>query len=179
MKFKNGQDYATALSACRETLISQLAPIQDSSNKDTLTLQWKREGIRLYLPRFEVEFQANLNDALKAAGLGPIFQGGDFTNLTTAGDLEVSDVMQKVYVKVDESGTEAAAGTAMFMRYRSAEIEPPKQLRIRIDRPFVFSIVHEESGVALFIGEVYRPELWEKAPLVIRHGMKTRSHKVP
>ena len=148
MKFKNGQDYATALSACRETLISQLAPIQDSSNKDTLTLQWKRGNIRLYLPRFEVEFQANLNDALKAAGLGPIFQGGDFTNLTTAGDLEVSDVVQKVYVKVDESGTEAAAVTAVFMQCRS---EPPKELYVIIDRPFVFSIVHEESGLERFI----------------------------
>lgn len=37
---------------------------------------------------------------------------------------------------------------------------------LRFDRPFVFNIVHDDTGLELFTGEIYRPEQWsgEKAP---------------
>lgn len=165
LTLKGGQDYSAALVACRQAITSGLNP---ESPKGNTRLQWQQigsndlEGIHLYLPRFEIEFEANLTDALKSAGLDSIFRSGDFTKMTAAGDMEIKQVVQKLYVKVDESGTEAAAVTAFFPQAACAPGPPPKELYVRFDRPFVFSIVHEASGLALFIGEVYKPEVWKE-----------------
>lgn len=34
---------------------------------------------------------------------------------------------------------------------------------LRFDRPFVFDIVHDETGLALFVGDIYKVEEWKKA----------------
>lgn len=51
-------------------------------------------------------------------------------------------------------------------RRRCSPLPPPPPLRsppieLRFDRPFVFDIVHEESGLALFNGEIYKVEEWK------------------
>ena len=108
--------------------------------------------------RFEAEYEVpQLTQQLQALGITAPFVPGDLTRATAGGGpLFVSDVVQKVYVKVDEQGTEAAAVTAMYMCC-SADFPPPA-LRVRFDRPFFFSVVHEPSGLALFAGQVHRPE---------------------
>ena len=57
--------------------------------------------------RFEVEFGASLGKALRQLGVTKPFQGGDITRVAASaedgspvGDLVVSDVIHKVYVKV-------------------------------------------------------------------------------
>lgn len=153
LKLADGRDYAAALAACREGMIGGGKP-----------LTWKTIGdpeitaVKLYFPRFEVEFGAGLSDALKAMGLTGMFRPGDFTEMTAEGDLAVSDVVHKTYVKVDEKGTEAAAATAVVML--RAAFRPEPELFVRFDRPFAFAVVHEASGLALFVGEVYSPERW-------------------
>ena len=122
----NGSDYATALSSCRETVLAGLTPHLQKNNqkngKNGSRIEWRTigsqdmAGIRLYLPRFEIEFEAHLANALKAAGLGAVFGSGDFSEMTESRDMYVSDIIQKVYVKADESGTEAAAVTAAVKR---------------------------------------------------------------
>ena len=116
--------------------------------------------LKLYLPRFEIDFESSLVPALNNLGLNAIFSPGDFSRISSDGNsLFVSDVLHKVYVKVDEQGTEAAAVTGIVM-LTSIPLVPPKDLIVRFDRPFMFSIVHEETGLALFAGEVYQPEEW-------------------
>ena len=168
---ENGENYMSALSACRQVVIAGLSPSArpTASNKDGVGLEFKgigspgMYGVHLYLPRFEVEFQSNLTDTLKSAGIDSIFQYGDFKNMTAVGDMEVSSVVQKVYVKVDEAGTEAAAVTAACcMAGCCPGMAPPPELVITFDRPFVFTIVHEASGMDLFVGEVYKPEEWKE-----------------
>ena len=159
LTLEGGIDYTAALEACRGELLARLAAPQGMPWREVGHPQMK--AIKAYLPRFEVEAGASLGDALKAAGLTAPFRAGDFTRVAaSAGDLEVSDVVHKVYVKVDEEGTEAAAVTAVIMM-KSAMWPPPAELFVRFDRPFVFSIVHEHTGMALFVGEVGRPEQWK------------------
>ena len=50
--------------------------------------------------------------------------------------LDVSEVLQKTFVKVDEEGTEAAAVTAIVMDYSS--FTQPNEMKL--DRPFWFII---------------------------------------
>ena len=163
---ESGKDYATALVACREGLISALSSSSDDGTAAAAALQWKTIGdpkiqaVKVYLPRFEIEYGTSLSSALKAAGLQALFRPGDFSKMTSEGDLGVSDVVHKVYVKVDEAGTEAAAATAVVMM-RMAAMRPPPELFVKFDKPFVFTVVHEETGLALFAGEVFKPELWK------------------
>lgn len=62
--------------------------------------------------------------------------------------------------QVDELGTEAAAATAVVM-LRSM-ILPANELLLKFDRPFAFFITHDPSGLALFAGEVQRPDEWRQ-----------------
>jgi len=80
----------------------------------------------------------------------------DFSGMTTGRDLYISAVIHQAFVSVDESGTEAAAATAVVMALRSASIprEPPE---VVVDRPFLFLIRDIESGTILFMGRVLNP----------------------
>ena len=57
-------------------------------------------------------------------------------------------------VIVDEKGTEAAAATAMAFQ----ESAPPRpDLTVVADRPFLWAIVHEDTGALLFVGRLVDP----------------------
>lgn len=164
--------YSQALAACRQALLANLPKAQTNSSikgSDSGQL-WKahpRSEVKLYLPRFEVEFSTSLTKALMGLGVVKPFQGGDITKIAAdssgkpVDNLLVSDVVHKVYAKVDEAGTEAAAATGVIMM-RSAMLMPKEEVVLRFDRPFVFAVVHGPSGLALFCGEVYKPEEWKE-----------------
>jgi serpin B len=57
-------------------------------------------------------------------------------------------------VAVDESGTEAAAATAVVMELTSI---PESPVQVTIDRPFIFLIRDIETGAILFVGRVLNP----------------------
>lgn len=54
----------------------------------------------LALPRFELEWQAELNDPLTALGMGSAFGGGDFRPMSPANPY-LETVVQKTYLRVD------------------------------------------------------------------------------
>ncbi|KAL4429193.1 hypothetical protein ABPG77_010172 [Micractinium sp. CCAP 211/92] len=152
--------YAAALSACRSALSSALVP----AGSDASVFEDVDNPINLYVPRFEIEFTAGLNKALQALNVTAPFTEGDLTQIAQDADgnpvtnLDVSSVLQKVYEKIDETGAEAAAATAVIVG-TSAPGGPVKEpLEFKFDRPFIFEIVHEASGLELFTGEVYVPE---------------------
>ena len=55
---------------------------------------------------------------------------------------------------VDEKGTEAAAATAMAFAESGP---PPADLTIVADRPFLWAIVHQDTGALLFVGRLVDP----------------------
>ena len=104
----------------------------------------------LALPKFELEWDAELNDALAALGMGPAFEASaDFSPMSPT-DPWLETVVQKTYLRVDEAGTEAAAATGGVM----VESAPPA---LRIDRPFAFTVSDRETGAILFLGSVHDP----------------------
>lgn len=102
------------------------------------------------LPRFELEWDANLNEALQSLGMVSAFHGGDFTPMSPAGPA-LATVVQKTYITVDEQGTEAAAVTGGAMVDSAG---PPP---FRVDRPFAFTVSDRETGAVLFLGSVHDP----------------------
>ncbi len=111
------------------------------------------EEVELSMPRFELEYQQVLNDVLKALGMEVAFSGAaDFTGISPAGDLFISRVKHKTYVKVNEEGTEAAAVTSVEMGNRAAT-----PITMRVDRPFLFVIHDKHSKAMLFMGKILDP----------------------
>ena len=71
-------------------------------------------------------------------------------------DLYIGSVLHKAFVAVDETGTEAAAATAVIMELAMApvQLEP---VVINIDHPFIFVIRDTLTGSILFVGRVLDP----------------------
>ncbi len=105
---------------------------------------------QIALPRFELEWDANLNDVLQSLGMVSAFGGGDFTPMSPANPF-LDTVVQKTYIQVDEEGTEAAAVTGGVMAQSAG---PPP---FRVDRPFAFTVSDRDTGAVLFLGSVHDP----------------------
>ena len=112
-------------------------------------LQWTR--IALSMPRFGMETSFELNAPLAALGMEAAFDPGraDFSGMDGTRDLYITDVVHKAFVEVDESGTEAAAATAVVVGQTSI---PPDPVEVTIDRPFLFLIRDVQTGTVLFLG---------------------------
>jgi serpin B len=110
-----------------------------------------RSGV-LALPRFRIEYDVSLKDALTALGMGVAFtRGADFTRLFSADNTYLSRVIQKTFVDVNEEGTVAAAATMVGV------VDTAMPPGVYVDRPFVFAIRERFSGTILFIGKVMDP----------------------
>ncbi len=109
----------------------------------------------LTFPRFEFETEISLASTLETMGMPTAFSdAADFSGMTGAKDLFISDVFHKAFVSVDEEGTEAAAATAVVMSLTSM---PESPLELTVDRPFLFLIREHETGTVLFMGRVVNP----------------------
>lgn len=115
----------------------------------------EREGTLMF-PKFKLDYDVVLNDALKALGLRRAFSGeADFSAMTDE-PLAISQVKQKSYVAVDEEGTEAAAVTTVTMRALAMRM-PERPFEMIVDRPFLFAIADGKTQTILFLGIVNNP----------------------
>jgi serpin B len=114
--------------------------------------------VKLRLPRFRIETDSmSLRPMLRTIGMTSAFDAtrADFGAMTDAAQrLFISDIAQKVYVAVDEKGTEAAASTVVVSG--DGDIPPPP-IPFFVDHPFVFLIRDRKSGAVLFVGRVKDP----------------------
>ena len=79
----------------------------------------------------------------------------DFSGIDGQRDLFLSAVVQKAFIKVDESGTEAAAATAVVMEASAVIAQaPPKTFKA--DHPFLY-FIRDAAGNVLFMGRVADP----------------------
>ena len=113
--------------------------------------KFKSTKMNLKMPRFKVECEFDLVDYLKNLGIKKAFgQFAEFTELFEKGyeqDCFISSVCHKTFLKVDESGTEAAAATSVVITMKSAS---PVRIDFIVDRPFLFFIRHRDSGLFIF-----------------------------
>jgi serpin B len=115
----------------------------------------------LTLPRFKIEYEADLNDILKALGMGEAFdpQRANFSGIVDpnpSARVYISKVKHKALAEVNEEGTMAAAVTSVEMSITSAQ-PPQEKFVMKVDRPFFFAIRDNATGVVLFMGSVEDP----------------------
>ncbi len=115
-----------------------------------------RRQVALSLPRFKTESEFSLAETLAAMGMPVAFSTqADFSGMDGGRNLLISDVVHKAFVSVDESGTEAAAATAVVMTLTS--VMPEEPVEVAVDRPFIFLIRDIQTNAILFVGRVVNP----------------------
>ena len=140
--------------------INGLAELEEQMTFDCLQkslslLDTSKKSVEVFLPKFKLTQQFDLNDILSKMGAEEMFIPGkaDLSGIT-AEPLFVSKVVHKAFVEVNEEGTEAAAATAVKM---SAKCMPLPKPMFKADHPFLFLIRHNDSGAILFLGRLLKP----------------------
>lgn len=111
--------------------------------------------VEVFIPKFELDIKNDLNDDLKAMGIKKAFtDDAEIYNIFKKMKLKISKATHQAKVKVDESGTEAAAVTEITMVKSTAMATKTKTIYFRADRPFLFVIRDVQSDVELFTGVV-------------------------
>jgi serpin B len=115
--------------------------------------------VAVVMPPFEFDTDYSLTPVLGEMGMGDAFDASraDFSGFTGERDLFITAVVHKAFVKVDETGTEAAAATGLIMATTAMPSDPPELFLL--DRPFVFLIIDDRSDTVLFMGRVTDPSL--------------------
>lgn len=110
--------------------------------------------LNVMLPRFELKYDKSLITDMRDMGMKDAFDEelADFSKMSAA-QLYVGLLKQGTYVKVDESGTEAAAVTVGGMMDSAVGPGNPP-ICFHVNRPFVFLIKEKSTGTILFMGKV-------------------------
>ncbi|TMW42877.1 hypothetical protein DOY81_012043, partial [Sarcophaga bullata] len=115
------------------------------------------------MPKFKAEFDVELSEPLKKMGMSRMFSNtAEFGKMLESGEaLQVSKVIHKAFIEVNEKGTEAAAATGMAIRKRRAL---PDAEYFTVEHPFFYKILHKTSTeissatyLVLFGGSIVRP----------------------
>ncbi|MFB2938536.1 serpin family protein [Aerosakkonemataceae cyanobacterium BLCC-F154] len=115
-----------------------------------------REG-EIVLPRFKLEYELTLNEALQALGMGVAFQNqANFSNMTPE-QVKIDEVKHKTFVEVNEEGTEAAAVTSVAIM-PTAALPTEEPFKMVVDRPFFCAIRDNQTGTILFMGSIVDPK---------------------
>jgi len=113
--------------------------------------------VDVYVPKFKMTSQFTLSATLQALGMEDAFSGNaDFSGMGPGKQLNISDVIHKAFVEVNEEGTEAAAATAIVIGVTSVR-EPQPVPVFKADHPFVFFIRDNHSESILFLGRNVDP----------------------
>lgn len=114
---------------------------------------FEEHDAEIYLPRFTIESNYQLNDILSNMGLSDVFDMhlANFTKISKH-PVHISKFVHKTKIEVNELGTVAAAISGASLSFTIA-------LPIfKLDRPFVFLIVEKFSNTLAFCGQVRNPQ---------------------
>ena len=122
----------------------------------------KTAKVHIQLPKFELDFNQNLNEILMDLGMYNAFSAydADFTGLRKLSGLFINRVVHKTYLKVFEDGCEAAGVTVVDVT-DGALPEIEKIYDMKVNRPFLFLlknyILPEEHNL-IFMSKIEKLE---------------------
>lgn len=152
--YKEGYSFVALLPQEGMSLLDYEAQL-DAEKWQGLMESVSEERVYTRIPQFSTEYEAELNDVLVDMGMEDAFdeEDADFSNMLLADDtIRIGKVVHKTYIEVDELGTKAGAVTSVSMDANSAmPEEEPK--RVYLNRPFVYVIIEDSTGLPVFIGE--------------------------
>jgi len=116
-----------------------------------------KQHVAVTLPKFSFSSGGSLSKLLQEMGMKESFTSrADFSGATShPSGLQVTDVIQKTWIAVDEVGTEATGATGVVGAKRNGA---PGTVHFDIDHPFIFAIRDTKTGKVLFLGRVTNPK---------------------
>lgn len=116
--------------------------------------------VLLSLPNVRAESSFDLTGALIRMGVTDAFSpaDADFSGMTgdaLSSGLHIGSVVQKAFLNVNESGTEAAAATSVSLEAGAAF--PGNTVVMNVDRPFMMLVMDTVSGYVLFAACINNP----------------------
>jgi serpin B len=124
---------------------------------DTIVAGLQSQQVELSMPRWRFTTDIiSLSGMFRQMGMKLPFDSSsaDFSGIATVEKLSISDIVHKAFIEVDESGTEAAAATAISL---SGSAMPPPPILLNIDRPFIYFIRDIATNTIIFAGRVVDP----------------------
>ena len=131
------------------------------SGKDLLKLYDNRINaggnveVSAKIPHFSFDCKIEMKKVLQKMGMESAFSsaGADFSGLgiDSRGNIFIDRVIQKTHIDLDNSGTRAAAVTAVTIQAEGGMMDT-KFYRVEFDRPFLYAIIDTQSGLPIFIG---------------------------
>ena len=103
--------------------------------------------VRLELPKFELEFSSQLNSVLIKLGMNAPFNVYNANFNGIGKNICIGEVIQKTYLKVDETGTEAAAITIIHKTGTAIRERRQKIYSMIVDRPFLFLLKNDKLPI--------------------------------
>jgi serpin B len=160
LPYEDGRYSMVVLMPAKGTLDDFLTATDDQGLADVIG-RLKSGRVELAMPRFEITSKPLVADALKSLGMNTAFSpDADFSGMAdppAGANWCISDVVQKAFITVNESGTEAAAVTGITMAATASSTTEPPVVPITIDHPFVYLIRDMQTGAIIFIGQVTEP----------------------
>jgi serpin B len=122
------------------------------------------ERVDLALPKFKARFAADhVETAFQRLGMVEAFDPdrADFSGVTgqPVGQerMFISQIAHRAMVDVMETGTEAAAATAVVLSRHAASPPGLPPTPFHVDHPFLFYVLEETTGAILFQGRIVDP----------------------
>ena len=105
------------------------------------------------MPEFSTDYTTEMNKTLIDMGMDIPFDGerADFSNMADC-PLFISQVIHSTHMELNREGTRAAAATSVGMTTLGDNQPTQSYVIIDLDRPFVYGIVDNETGLPIFIG---------------------------
>lgn len=136
-------------------VLNLLSQVPFSSIVQTLEeseIEFVGEDVHVYLPKFKISSDFNLNIVLSKIGIKDVFDI-EKANLLGMFDhyLYLSRLIQKAEIEVNEEGTVAAAASGASLQNKST---PPV---FKANKPFLYFIVDKPTRSIIFAGKVTNP----------------------
>ena len=158
LPYRGGKTSMVILLPERKTPLAQIAVQMNAPSFRSLLTKLRTTSVRLHLPRFIDRERLQLADDLQALGMKRAFHDAQFDGITKDEALYISQVIHQSFVQVTETGTEAAAATAIVLDSKGIHLPDPDAVDFTADHPFLYFIMDEGSGAILFVGAVEHPQ---------------------
>ena len=144
-----------------EDFLAQLAEEGDEFAEAIRNPEYSSENVFVKIPEFSSEYFVEMSDVLKGMGMELPFDAdnADLTSMVRAtNDADynayIGRVLHKTFIDVNREGTRAAAVTAIETLDACAAPMIEEPVYVYLDRPFVYGIVDNATGLPVFLGTV-------------------------
>ena len=110
------------------------------------------------IPKFNTDYEVDLVEIMQSMGLNFAFNKyfADFKPMIElpTSNVYIGSAIQKTHFELDENGIKAAAVTYIGMSESTSLPIPKPKMQIYLDRPFVYLMMDEATGLPMFVGTV-------------------------